>query len=154
MDLSDQVAALRAAPLFRDLDDSRLKVLAYLVEQVSFAKDEVLFDAGETIHEVLIITGGEVEIAVHGSSLFEVVDRYGPGQAIGMIGVLSELPSPASAKALEETEALALPAGDLRSFLKSNADFSFAVACLLARRVSERTAALLQSTGTHPDRSG
>ncbi len=91
-----EAAALRAIPLFALLPITALDRLAEAVRPVSFAAGEVLIRQGDPGDCYLAITAGDVAIDVDGRR----VAVCGPGDGIGEIALLREVPRTATATAM------------------------------------------------------
>ena len=78
MSLNEEVELLRNIPLFAKLEPSKLKLLAFTSERITYEADQVLFrqgDVGDAAYiivdgsaKVLVETGeGEIEVATLGA---------------------------------------------------------------------------------------
>ena len=76
---------LRAIPLFENLDDSDLQVIATFANETSFSAGDVLVREGDFSYELMAIEEGEAEVNKGG----ETVATLGPGDFFGEVGVLN-----------------------------------------------------------------
>lgn len=111
--LSDQ-------PPFDALDADDLARLAANVEVEFFARGAVVVREGERLDHLWVIGTGALEVLDKG----EVVDLLGPGDIVGHISLLSQLPHAALVRAQEES--LCLRMADPRGFLAHPERLSFA----------------------------
>jgi cAMP-dependent protein kinase regulator len=77
-------ARLKAIPLFANLDDHDLQVIATFANETSVSEGDVLVREGDFSYELLAIEEGTAEVR-HGG---EVVATLGPGDFFGEMGVL------------------------------------------------------------------
>ena len=105
--LAERVEFLRSISFFRGLSDDALQHLAAESHYRRFRPGEVIFyqaDPGYTCH---IVVRGRVRVLVVGEDGRELaVSILGPGQIIGEMALLEDLPRSASVEALEETRTL------------------------------------------------
>jgi CRP/FNR family transcriptional regulator, cyclic AMP receptor protein len=77
-------ARLKAIPLFANLDDHDLQVIATFANETSVSEGDVLVREGDFSYELMAIEEGTAEVR-RGS---ELVATLGPGDFFGEIGVL------------------------------------------------------------------
>jgi cAMP-dependent protein kinase regulator len=77
-------ARLRAIPLFANLDDDDLQVIATFANETSVSEGDVLVREGDFSNDLVAIEDGTAEVR-RGD---EVVATLGPGDFFGEIGVL------------------------------------------------------------------
>ena len=76
---------LRAIPLFENLEDQDLQVIATFANETSFSAGDVLVREGDFSYELMAIEEGEAEVSKGG----ETVATLGPGDFFGEVGVLN-----------------------------------------------------------------
>src|SRR5690606_24435016 len=79
MTIEDEIRTLQQIPMFRDLDASKLKLMAFAGQRITCRKGDLLFEEGDPPDAVYIILDGEGEV---------VLARLGRNELIGEIGVL------------------------------------------------------------------
>jgi CRP/FNR family transcriptional regulator, cyclic AMP receptor protein len=77
-------ARLKAIPLFANLDDHDLQVIATFANETSVSEGDVLVREGDFSYELMAIEEGEAEVRRGG----ENVATLGPGDFFGEVGVL------------------------------------------------------------------
>jgi cAMP-dependent protein kinase regulator len=77
-------ARLKAIPLFANLDDHDLQVIATFADETSVSEGDVLVREGDFSYELMAIEEGTAEVR-RGD---EVVATLGPGDFFGEVGVL------------------------------------------------------------------
>jgi CRP-like cAMP-binding protein len=150
MTLDTEVQSLRQVPMFRDIDPSRLKLLAFTSERIHFAKGQRFFAHGDAADAAYVILDGCADVILDNPGGTVKVAELGRNALVGEMGILSDSPRSATVVATEATSALRI---DKRVFLELLSQFpqmSIAVMRELANRL-ERTNAQLLSRGSRED---
>ena len=84
----DKATALGRAPLFKNLTRNELVELAKVTEDLEFDEGKVLAREGEIGREFFVIVDGDVLVTKEG----EEINRLGPGDFFGEIGLVWESP--------------------------------------------------------------
>lgn len=133
--LTERIEFLQSLPLFRGLSSDALRRLAAESRHRRFRAGEVIFyqaEPGSTCH---IVVRGRVRVLLVGEDGRELAVRIlGPGEIVGEMALLEDLPRSASVEALEETETLELHRDVLLYSLRT----SPALALSLLRDLSAR----------------
>lgn len=103
-----ELTALRAVPLFAPLPLTSIDRLAEVARPVAYAAGDVLMRQGDPGETYLAITDGSVAIDVDGRP----VATMGPGDGIGEIALLREVPRTATATAITAVAGYVLDARD------------------------------------------
>ena len=125
---------LRNVPMFAKMDSSKLKLLAFTSQCLSFDDGEVLFQEGDSADSVYVIVSGEVEIVADTGRGQFVAGTLGKNQLFGELAVLTQ--SPRSATLRAKGDLVALRISD-EMFLKLLAENS-GVALDVMRQLSEK----------------
>nr|PZN82087.1 MAG: cyclic nucleotide-binding protein [Pseudomonadota bacterium] len=88
MTIEDEIRTLQQIPMFRDLDASKLKLLAFAGQRITCRKGDLLFDEGDPPDAVYVILDGEVDVLRSGPAGEVLLARLGRNELIGEIGVL------------------------------------------------------------------
>lgn len=107
---------LKATPLFAALDDAELNSLAAHCEIHPYAAGEVLFTEGEPCKGLYIVVTGRIRIfktSLNGRE--HVLAIEGPGASVAELPVFDGGSYPASASAVEASDALFISRADLRA---------------------------------------
>jgi hypothetical protein len=102
-----QARLLRADPLLSLLSLSIVEELAAVLEPVAFGDGAWLIREGEAGDQYLIVATGAVEVSQGG----RVLRRLGPGNGVGEIALLRNVPRTASVRAVGPVTAYALERG-------------------------------------------
>jgi len=88
MSIEDEIRTLQQIPMFRDLDVSKLKLMAFAGQRITYREGEVLFDEGDPPDAVYVVLDGEVDVLRSGPAGDVLLARLGRTELIGEIGVL------------------------------------------------------------------
>jgi len=126
-----KVEALKRAPLFEDLSRKELAQLARVSEDVEVEAGKALATEGETGHEFFVIVAGQVKVTRKGRR----VAKRGPGDFVGEIALLEDIPRTATVTAEAPVRMFVLTRKDFRHLLDENPSVERKVLRALARRV-------------------
>jgi CRP/FNR family transcriptional regulator len=127
---------LKATPLFAALDESELGSLAARCGIRAYAAGEVLFSEGEPCKGLYIVVSGRIRIfktSVNGRE--QVLAVEGPGASVAELPVFDGGPYPASASALDRTEALFVSRADLRAICLEKPEVSLKMLEVVGERL-------------------
>lgn len=144
MSLDVEVEALKQVPLFRGIDPTKLRLLAFMSERIKFRAGERLCEQGERGDSAFIILSGEADIAVRTPTGEQRVAKVRQNDMVGEIAILIDVPRTASVIASSEVIALAV---SKESFLKLMAHFpemALEVTRVLAQRLERTTRQLAE----------
>jgi CRP/FNR family cyclic AMP-dependent transcriptional regulator len=102
MSLKEEVEILRNIPLFQNLEPSKLKLLAFTAERLTYHGDQVLFHQGEPGDAAYIVLNGEAAVTVDSPSGPLTVAKLGRNAIVGEIAILCDVPRTATVKAIGE----------------------------------------------------
>jgi len=106
LSLNEEVELLRNIPLFAKIEPSKLKLLAFTSERLTFKAGDVLFRQGDMGDAAYILIEGQAEVAVDTAKGPLKVARLGKNDLVGEIAILCDVPRTATVTA--ETELVAL----------------------------------------------
>ncbi|RKZ37290.1 MAG: cyclic nucleotide-binding protein [Gammaproteobacteria bacterium] len=134
MDLRQEAECLQKVPLFSKLEPSKLKLLAFTSQGMTFEDQEVLFCEGDAADSAYVILGGEVEILVETDDGPTAVGTLGRNELFGELAILNNSPRTATLRAKGKLEVLRI-SDDM--FLNLVSDFP-AVALEVMRQLSDK----------------
>jgi CRP-like cAMP-binding protein len=137
--LDAEVDALRRVPLFRGIDATKLRLLAFISERTRFAPGEHLCNQGDEGDSAFIILAGEAEIRVRTGDSERTVARVGEHSIVGEIAILCDVPRTATVVASTEMDVLTVSKDDFLRLLKEFPDMSLEVMRTLAQRLDRTT---------------
>jgi CRP-like cAMP-binding protein len=100
--LNEEVELLRNIPLFAKIEPSKLKLLAFTSERITFAPGQVLFSQGDMGDAAYIIAAGEAEVIVDSPNGPITVANLKKNDFVGEIAILCDVPRTATVKATTE----------------------------------------------------
>ncbi|MDE0883908.1 MAG: Crp/Fnr family transcriptional regulator [Myxococcota bacterium] len=135
---SEKNRLLRASFLFKELEDRDIDTLASAVSFASLNGREELFHQGSQGSRLYIVVRGRLKVLTTSSEGDEIVfNILGPGEVIGELAILNDMPRTATVRAIEVCELLSLHQRDLLAFLEDHPGAGLKLARVLARRVSQ-----------------
>ena len=106
MSLNEEVELLRNIPLFAKLEPSKLKLLAFTSERITYEADQVLFRQGDVGDAAYIIIEGAAKVLVDTDQGEIEVAALGRNDFVGEIAILCDVPRTATVKASAKTVTL------------------------------------------------
>ncbi|HEY7984441.1 MAG TPA: Crp/Fnr family transcriptional regulator [Ktedonobacterales bacterium] len=127
---------LSQVPIFKDLSQRELQILGATCREREFAANTTLLRQGETGVGLFVITSGAVSITQHqeGGAEHEIA-QLRPGDVLGEMSLLDDLPRSATATATETTRALSLPVWDFRAALREAPEIGIKLLAILSQRL-------------------
>ena len=128
---------LASVELFSGLDKKELRHIANSCHERKYTAGSVLMQQGSTGAGLFVITAGHVKITQAGDPDRAEVElgTAGPGEVLGEMALLDDLPRTATVTATEDVTALLLPIWDFRAVLRSNPDIALSLLGTLTRRL-------------------
>ncbi len=106
MSLSEEVELLRNIPLFSKLEASKLKLLAFTSERLTYEAGQLLCKQGDMGDAAYIIVEGEAAVLVDSPNGQIKVADLGRNDFVGEIAILCDVPRTASVQAVGKVVAL------------------------------------------------
>ena len=135
------LTAARSSPLLRELSDNELAKLADLMDVVTFAKGDRIFEQDGGGDEMYVLLSGQVGVARKGAKdrdkerLLAVV---GEGECIGEMALADNGPRSATVSALEEVRALRLDNAQFQTLRDSDPKMAIKMTLGIFRLLSKR----------------
>ena len=132
--------------LFSGLDKKELRLIANSCQERKFAAGAVMMKQGDTGAGLFVITSGKAKItqATNPDRAEEELGTAGPGDVLGEMALLDDLPRSATVTAVEDTTVLLLPIWDFRTSLRSNPEIGVKLLTALSHRLRKA------ESHTHP----
>ena len=108
MSLSEEVELLRNIPMFANIEPSKLKLLAFTSERMTFKAGETLFKQGEAGDSAYVIIGGEADVIVDTPKGPLTVAKLKRNDIVGEIAILCDVPRTATVQAASKLEAMVI----------------------------------------------
>ncbi|OED38039.1 hypothetical protein AB833_21275 [Chromatiales bacterium (ex Bugula neritina AB1)] len=147
MSLTEEVEALRNITLFSSLDESKLKLLAFTSEWITYQADEVLCKEGEKGEDAYVIMEGDVDIYVDSGDGQLLVTSHGAGEIVGETAIVCDVPRTATVVARNELVVLKITKDVFMQLLEGCPEVAIAVIRELALRVNDGVRMALRGSG-------
>ncbi|MEE8276919.1 MAG: cyclic nucleotide-binding domain-containing protein [Alphaproteobacteria bacterium] len=99
MSLTEEVELLRNIPLFAKVEPSKLKLLAFTSERMTFEPDQVVFKQGDMGDSAYIIVEGEADIMIDSPAGPINIASMSRNDFFGEIAILCDVPRTATVRA-------------------------------------------------------
>jgi CRP/FNR family transcriptional regulator, cyclic AMP receptor protein len=148
------VELLRRVPLFSELSEPELERIAQVAVPRSYPPDTRIVHEGDPGDACYIVRSGSCRVTrEHPDGRAITLANLGPGAIFGELAMFDGQTRSASVEATEQTELLALPAGDVRGLIRAHAEMGEKLVVALTRRLREANERLTrQSFQTVPSR--
>ena len=132
-------ALLRESPVFQDLDDAMLDVIAGCGSNVHFAADQVIFREGDPADTFYVVRGGRVAIETFVPGRGPVtIETLETGELLGWSWLFPPHRVEFDARALSEVRATAFDGACLRSKCEADPALGYALISRFAQVLIER----------------
>ncbi len=143
---------LRTIDRFATLPEPLLAELERRGRFFNVARGETIFYEGDEPDRLLLVVAGTVKIARTLESGKEfIVDILGPGETLGEVALLDDMPYPASAAAHADAEIFALPRADYDALLERHPELARATIRDLAGRLRQISRRIKDVSGGNVD---
>lgn len=147
MSLNEEVDLLRKIPLFAKIDPSKLKLLAFTSERLTYSAGHELFHQGDVGDTAYIIIDGQADVLVDTPTGELAVAKLKQNDLVGEIAILINVPRTATVRAASELTTLAISKDQFFRMIGEFPDMAIEIMRELAQRL-ERTTAQLQTALT------
>ena len=128
---------LRRMPVFARLSRSQTEVLLGHMEDTTFAEDAPLFKEGDHGDRLYYIVAGFLEVVKsQGEGRARVLASMGPGETLGEMAIIDDLPRSATVVARSEVHALVLTREAFEQVVNEEPVIGVEILKGLARRMS------------------
>lgn len=104
--LKSELDLLRAVPLFAGIEPARLKLIAYTSDSIAYRVGQVICRQGEQGEAAYLILEGEADVSLSTETGAYVVANLMPGDVVGEIAILCDVPRTATVTARTPLTAL------------------------------------------------
>ncbi|MGE0745097.1 MAG: cyclic nucleotide-binding domain-containing protein [Rhodospirillales bacterium] len=149
MSLNQEVEILRNIPLFSKIEPSKLKLLAFTSERVTFRPGQELFHQGDPGDSAYIIIAGAADVVVSGATGDIVVAEVGKNDFVGEIAILCDVPRTATVKATTDLITLVISKELFFRLITEFPQMAIEIMRELAHRLEKTTEQLRKVATTH-----
>ncbi len=139
MSLNEEVDALRRIPLFAEIDPSKLKLLAFTSERLTYGAGPDLFKQGDPGDAAHIILEGAADVIVNTPNGEIVVANVKKNDFVGDIAILCDVPRTATIRASEPLCSLVISKDLFFRLVKEFPEMAIEIMRVLAQRLDKTT---------------
>jgi CRP/FNR family transcriptional regulator len=144
-----QDSEMRKTMLFDRMPQEQCEALAAKSELRTYTAGTVVHSQGDTLRGVLVVSKGRLKLLRSaGKDKTQVIDIAKPGQCMGEVQLLTEMPAVASAVAEEDTECWFIPADVVMPILMDDPVVAGALLWHLAAKI-RRIVPLIEDLSLH-----
>jgi CRP-like cAMP-binding protein len=151
------IAILNKIAIFAGLNDKQLDSVLRLLEKITYDKDELIFQQGESCSCIYVIESGKVKLYTEAENTCLELIEFNVGDCFGENSLIGIEPHTASALVVERTELIILSSTALLSLYERDKDAYIIIILNIAREISRRlsktdsilTHYVLDSNGHH-----
>jgi len=142
MSLNEEVELLRNIPLFAKLEPSKLKLLAFTSERLTFQPEQVLFRQGDMGDAAYVLMDGEADVIVETPQGPLTVAHLKRNDFVGEIAILCDVPRTATVQASTKLVTLRIAKELFFRLVTEFPQMAVEIMRVLAQRVERTTADL------------
>jgi CRP-like cAMP-binding protein len=134
----DTIELLQRVPVFAALGEDELGRIAEVAVPRRFASGEVVFREGDESSTCYIVRSGHARaVREHTDGRSITLATFGPGDIFGELAMFDDERRSATIEALEQTEAIAILARDMRRLLREHPDIAVKLLSSLGQRLRD-----------------
>ncbi len=147
MSLFEEVELLRDIPLFSKIDPSKLKLLAFTSERLSFKNGQIIFKEGDVGDSAYIIIDGKAVVLIDTDSGLMEIARLNKGDILGEVAILCDVPRTATVRAEDSLTTLKINKDTFFSLVSEFPQISVEIMRELATRLNRTNTKLRDALG-------
>jgi CRP/FNR family cyclic AMP-dependent transcriptional regulator len=136
LDLAEETDLLRKIPMFAKMENSKLKLLAFASEMVSFQDGDIVFNSGDNADYAYVIMEGAVDVITETEKGPIVTVTLSQNQLIGELGMLNNTPRIATLIANGNLLAMKITAEMFFRILRENSEVALDVIRMLSDKLT------------------
>ena len=141
--MSDNSELLRTIPMFEELSDEDLELLAARVTERRFRAGEIIFNQGDPGAEMFVVSDGHVNIHLPGEASRRIsLKDVARGEYFGELALFDEQPRSASALATTAAKLLVVSREMLSEYLEKRPRAAMAILHTMSERLRQTNAML------------
>ena len=145
MSLQQDVELMRNIPLFAKIEPSKLKLLAFTAERLTFGQGDIVCKQGDEGDSAYIIIDGEADVIVDTANGEVTVATLKKNDFLGETAILCDVPRTATVKARSDLETLMISKDLFFQLVGQFPSMSIEIMRELARRVERTTVQLREA---------
>ncbi len=137
MSLNEEVELLRSVPLFANIEPSKLKLLAFTSERLTFPAGQDLCKQGDIGDAAYVIVSGDADVIIDTPSGPLTVAHVGKNAFVGEIAILIDVPRTATISPTTELETLKISKDLFYRLIAEFPEMAIEIMRELARRLEQ-----------------
>ncbi len=137
--LKDEVDLLQSIPMFANVPQNKLKLLAFASDRMTFDEGQDLFKQGDPADAAYVIIVGRADVIVGGEEGEAVVASLERNAFVGDMAVLSDIARTATVRATERLEVLQIKKEHMMEMVLTTPSLTLAVLQSLVDRLTKTT---------------
>ena len=142
--INDEVAMLRSLPMFSNMPATKLKLLAFASDRVTFRAGKVLFRQGEDGDAAYIVIEGQADVLVSsrgdgGEETQVKVAELGANAFVGELAIISDMPRTATVRAATDLVTLRIRKDHMMEMVRESQELALAVLREVVDRLAKTT---------------
>ena len=137
--LQDEVAMLRTLPMFANMPNNKLKLLAFASDRVTFREGETLFEQGDEGDAAYIVLHGKADVLVASNGAEAKVAELGENAFVGDMAIISDMPRTATVRASTNLETLRIRKEHMMEMVQESRELALAVLREVVNRLATTT---------------
>ena len=135
-------------PLFSGIDRSKLKLLAFTSEQVTYAAGDTVFRQGDLGDRAYVVLEGNVDVVIEAESGERAVAQIGKHQLFGEMALLANRPRTTTIRAASDTRLLALRQDVFVRLVEEDAATALGITRVLIDRLANTLQGVIYYSGS------
>jgi CRP-like cAMP-binding protein len=135
MELDEVARTLKSIPLFSNLDVSKLKLLAFASDKLTFDDQEVIFETGDPADSAYLIESGEADVFIGENEQRVKVNQLGKNDLFGEMALFLKSGRSASVVANGTLVAMKLEGEMFLKMVTENPDAALGVMAALSEKI-------------------
>lgn len=155
MSLAEEVELLKRIPLFANIETSKLKLLAFTSDRLTFSAGQPVFEQDAMGDSAYIIMDGEADVIVNTPAGPTTVATVRKNDFVGEIAILCDVPRTATIRAKTDLTTLKISKDLFFRLITEFPQMAVEIMRVLAQRLQKttRAAAMAQSAASDTDDS-
>ena len=145
MSLNEEVDVLRNIPMFSNIEPSKLKLLAFTSERLTFQKGQLVCEQGDVGESMYVIVGGDVDVIINLPTGPLTVASMRKNDFFGELALLCDVPRTATIQATSELTTLRISKDLFYRLATEFPQMAIEVMRVIAQRLVKTTSDLQQT---------
>ncbi len=136
MELEEVARTLKSIPLFSNLEVSKLKLLAFASDQLTFDDQEVIFETGDTADSAYLVESGDADVFIGDDDQRVRVNQLGKNDLFGEMALFLKSGRSATVVARGTLVAMKLEGEMFLKMVTENPDAALGVMAALSEKIA------------------